>query len=212
MDTVNNHILLPFPPNWKARPDWSRRWSSEIAEGVLGSESRRALRAAPLRSLSFTVLARELTELTRLDDAILAAKKTGLACAPFHGRGYELAEDVFLDGAALTRNWSPAFASWLFLANSADEYEVREITDYAADALTFDDAVGRTYYAGTLCWPLIFGKFTVAQMAGRSGDHAAVKLTITELVSPLSVQLGEVTPPAGGGIGVMAIADDFQLA
>ncbi|MGA2788772.1 MAG: hypothetical protein ABSF60_14730, partial [Verrucomicrobiota bacterium] len=59
---------------------------------------------------------------------------------------------------------------------------------------------------GALAWPVVFGAFTADKEAAVSGMLAQWKVTVTELVSGRSAQIG-ATPAGAAGIGDMKIED-----
>ena len=213
---VNNHVLFPHPADWRTRPEWSRRWENEITDAVTGAETRRALRSQPRVSLAFTITPRTIDERARLSDRVLAATKSGLACAPYHGRAASLDADG--SGTEITvragRTW--AVGDYIFLRASDDSYEVRQLTAVNLAAgiwtLEFADALTAEYPAGAFVWPLIFGAFDAGEMSARSPVVGPIRVTIRELVSLASAQLGAVAPPGGTGIGSMAIGSTFVVS
>ncbi len=211
VDLINNHVLFPELANWSQPPSWRRIWQNMVSSAVTGAESRLAVRSEPRITLSFLITRGQLPEIARFDDRLRAAKKSGLACAPFCGRGYVLQTDCSAAAATLDRDWNSAFAPYVFFSNAAGSYEVRSVTAIADNVVTLDQAVARTYRAGTFCWPLILGKFTCEDFTAFNASVGELKLTITELVSPASAQLGEITEPAGDGIGIMTVADTLEV-
>lgn len=212
VELINNHVLFPEPANWSEKPSWQRRWQNVVSPSITGAESRLGVRAEPRSSLTWRITRSQIVDLACFDDRIRAAKKSGRACSAFHGRGYILQADVTAATAVLDRDWSNAFAPYILFVTSDDLYEVREVVGVDANTITLDDDVARTYGSGSFCWPLIFGKFTCEEMPARTPQHANLKLTISELVSPSSAQLGEVEVPVGSGIGFWHIEDNFVVS
>jgi hypothetical protein len=213
VDLINDHVLLPEFVNWRAPIAWERQWQNNIASAVTGHETRQGLRAQPRVSISFTVTSTSTPNSSRFDDRVRAALKTGKACVPYSGRGYVLQADVDADTAALDRPWKDALGAYVFFRTDAGAYEVRTVIDAVGNDITLDQAVARTYRANTFCWPLIFGKPVVSGgMAARSPKVGGLVLQVQELISPASVQLGAVVPPAGDGIGVWDVGTAFIIS
>lgn len=216
MTLINDHVLFPFTPQWARRPEFSRAWQNAVEPGVLGNETRLGLRAVPRRSLTFETLNLTRPELGQLNDALLAAKKSGLACAPFHGRAATLAADTEGDFLQLVETaWTWRAGDYVFFGDSAG-FEVGRIAvvdiDMGIRLLTLEDALANVYPAGAYCWPLVFGKFSGDGEDARSPSFGPARITITELVSPAAAQLGEVEAPEGEGFGYDAVGVDFAFA
>ncbi len=211
IELVNDHVLFPELANWFEKPLWQRRWQTEISSAVTGAESRIALRAEPRASLTWLVTPVNMPDQAIFDDQIRAAKEGGFACAPYAGRAFILQGDVDADTAGLDRDWPGTFALFVLFITSSGLYEVREVAAAGTDTITLDQAVARTYAAGTFCWPLIFGKFTCEDMPARSPAYGPLKITIEELVSPASEQLGEVVADTSEGIGSWAVGPTLEV-
>lgn len=216
VELVNGHVLLPNPADWSTPPKWSRRWENEIADGVTGAESRAALRAVPRQALSYQITPVGVVAVQMLDDRLRAALKTGLACGPLHGRGGEIMASVVATDTEITVRDTFAWqAGDYFFAGDEEGHDALLVTEAdLADGvwtLTLDEPFTRGRLAGALAWPLLFGKFAVAEMEALTQRLGPVEITLTERTSARSAQLGTVTPPGGAGIGVMAIGSTFII-
>lgn len=208
---INNCVLFPHRPNWGMPPSAKRVWQSEIAASLPGNETRQSLRAVARRQVTFTVTARTLPERARWDGRVNAATKSGLACAPLHGRAAVLAANV------------NAGANLLTLSSSAWNWQAGDYAILIADDLTFDMAAVRVvegnvltladdlhfgWPAQALCWPLIFGKFSAQKMNALDGASGEQKITVAELTSARSVTIGNL-PATVPGIGTATIGSTF---
>lgn len=216
VELVNGHVLLPNSADWSTPPKWSRRWENEIADGVTGAESRAALRATPRQSLNYRLTPASIVTTQMLDDRLRAALKTGLACAPMWGRGCEVAASVLAGVSSITVrdafDWQAG--DYLFLGdeNNSDAMLVTAaVLALGIWTLTLDDPLTLPHLAGSLAWPLLFGKPAVGDLEAVTQRLAPVAITITELVAARAAQLGAVTPPVGTGIGVMAVGSTFII-
>lgn len=214
---VNNHVLFPHAPNWEAPPEWRRRWESEVSGAVTGHEARQALRTVPRRALSWAVTPWTAQEENALEDRIRAASKSGLACTPYWGRGTVLASDCTGTAVGLAADhWSWTVGDHIFLLDATDStapvFNVRQISALTNQQhFTLGAVVSRTFAAGLMVWPLLFGKLRAEGLSQATACRAGVRLRIEEQISPASVPVGEVMPPAGIGIGVMAIGTTFTV-
>src|SRR6187431_2264601 len=93
-EIIDGHVLIPHRANWREQPDWQRAWRTEIGGGLVGHEARIAPRVAPRIRLSWTISARDLQDRALLEARLIAARKSGKACAPYWGRSCVLAADV----------------------------------------------------------------------------------------------------------------------
>ena len=183
---VNGHVLFPDPPNWRERVAWKRSWQTAIASAGRGNENRRGLRRIPRTSLSWLATVQSAEQLAILEARINAALKSGKACAGYWGRAAVLANAVSASTAAL----QPSAWDWgagqyiLFFDFDTAAFDAVLIDDFSSNTLTLHDAVSRTYAAGALCWPMIFGKLQCDQAALRSSNKSEVHLSLTNVIAP----------------------------
>jgi hypothetical protein len=212
--TINNHVLFAQDADWRFAPDWKRRWQTEVSASVTGSQSRRSLRSVARHSLTFQITPTDLNEQVRLDDALRQAKKTGLACAPLHGRACRIEGSFTGTELICGRGWDWQAGDYVHVANDTG-YEVAEVESADYDegdelwTLTLADALIGNYI--NFVRPILFGKFDCTEMTAITPTLGPVRITISELVSSRSVQIG-VTPVAADGIGVMALETTFEVA
>lgn len=214
LSTVNNHILFPHQANWTNPPEWSRRWETEIADAVTGAESRAALRSHPLVSLAWTVTPWSLQEQAQLDDRIRAAKKSGKACAPFWGRASVLQTACNASTAVVQgTHWTWSSGNSIFFLDASNPanpiFRVRQITNVSGQTLTLDASVAHTFPAGSLVYPLLFGKFECEEISVETSRRSEARLKISEMISAASQGLGAAS---SGGIGVMKLGDTFEIS
>lgn len=213
--TVNNHVLFGQSADWRKPPEWTRLWQSEVASAVTGKQSRNSLRATARHSLSFQITPGSEIEQAILDDAIRAAKKLGLACAPFHGRGCRIDGTFTGDELICGRGWDWQAGDFVHVENGSG-FEISEVSAAAYDGgaglwtLTLDDVLTGEYTSYVR--PLIFGKFDCGEMEAITPALGPVKLTIAELTNARTAQIGEVEAPSGAGIGIMSVGSTFQVA
>jgi hypothetical protein len=216
VELVNDHVLLPFLADWSEAPRWSRQWHTEVVDAVTGAESRQALRTNPRVSLRYLISPGGQVSTQLLDDILRAALKSGLACCPMWGRGGELltAVDALATEVQLSDTWPWQAGDYLFLGdeNGAD---VRLVTDadLAGGVWTLTLDSGLVFdHAGGLGWPVLFGKFAAGDVTAASPTFGPVQVTVTEIVSGRTAQVGAVVPDAGAGIGAMAMGSTFEVA
>ncbi len=180
-----------------------------IEDAEFGNESRHAMRAAPRRSVRWKVTPTDIQENAGLIDRILAAKKSGLACAPFFGRGSEIATEV--SGTTLEIEptlWTWAEGDYLILIDDAGNYDVRQVEAIAGETITLDSAVSRSYGCGLFVWPLLFGRFNCDGLNALRAEIGEASLTVQELTSAEAETVGVAGPPIDG-IGGWIIEDTF---
>lgn len=214
---VNNHVLFALDANRKVQPEWSRTGQSDVVAAVTAAESRRAVRVMPRVRLAFQISPVNLAEQIELDNCVMAAMKSGLACAPYHGRSSVLtASAAAVTSITVNNNFSWAVGDYIFLQASNGDYEVRQLTSAVLASgtwtLGFTGALTGDYSAGSMVWPLLFGQFTAEDMAARSAQYGPIKISITELISARTGQVGALVAPGGSGIGSMIIGETFIVA
>lgn len=217
VETVNNHVLFTEPPNWETPVKWERRWRNEVAASLQGGEARMALRSLPRLTLSWRITPWSSVRRNLLEDAIRAARKTGLGCAPYWGRASVLQSACTAAAVALADgHWAWQAGDPIFFQRihspSNIEFEVRTVEDVDGSTLTLDQAVAFTSPAGAFVWPLVFGKFSCPELTAETNWRGGVDLTLSEMTPGRAAQLGSVTPPGGTGIGAMTIGGDFVIA
>jgi hypothetical protein len=210
---INDHVLLAIAPDRRQRPDWSRAWKTEVAAAVTEAETRRALRPQPRVRLDYAITPRNLAEQIELSECVMAARKSGLACSPYHGRSSRLlSEAAESDSVTVDNAFAWAVGDWIFLRHRSGAVEVRQLTAVnLVDqewTLEFADVLEQTYVVGAMVWPILFGEFACDEMTGLSPQTGPLRVSITELESPRATQLGEEEAPSGDGIGTWAVEDD----
>lgn len=211
--TINNHVLFS-QCDWRQLPEWSRTWQTEMSDAVNGKQSRRALCSVARHTLSFTVWTQNIIQQTQLDDAIRQAKKFGLACTPFWGRGCLLPAAQTGDTIQCRRGWDWTAGDYVWLKrDSLVEVTTVATANYNGGTglwtLELNDTLTGSY--SDIVRPLLFGKFNVSDMAARSPQFGPVRITISELTNSRSVQIGELSG-AGPGIGAMGVGSTFVVA
>ncbi len=186
IETINGHVLLPELPNWLSGVELTRRWETEIQETVTGAEDRAALRTVPRLELSYEIDTLTQEQRARLEDRLREAMKSGKAVVPFWGRASDLANAASGTSAELaTTNWPWQTGDHiLFLDLSNLEkpvHTVRQITGKTGLALTLNSALPQSYAAGSLVWPLLFGKPDGESMSLVTGRHGSVSFTLREI-------------------------------
>jgi hypothetical protein len=210
---VNGHVLIPLCANYSSGISRERRWTDEVCESEFGSESRFALSALARNVIGFRVTPTDVQQTSRLIDQILAASKSGLACAPFYGRGIAIATTVTAATLVIEATEYPlAVDDYLILVDDDGNYDVRQIDAIAGDTITLDSAVtsGRSYRAGSLVWPLLFGKFRCENLNALLEEAGEASITIAEQVSLQAATIGTAEPPIDG-IGGWIIGNTFEV-
>jgi hypothetical protein len=117
---VNGSVLLPHPADWIAPVEWQRSWHTGITAAITGAERRQSMWALPREQISWTINALSLEERAQLDERLDAASKSGLACAPYWGRGSTLTADAAQGGNTVhwrkppgPGNWAITRSSWM---------------------------------------------------------------------------------------------------
>ena len=204
---VNGCVLFAHPYVWQTSPAHKRIWQTEIGEALPGGETRQALRAVSRRQLTVLITTCSLAERVRLESRVDAAKKSGFGCAPLHGRCCFLsaganagANSITQDGAA----WNWQAGDYVILLANDQIYDVAAVVNVAGGVLTLATNLNYNWPAQALCWPVIFGKFTADKEAAINGALGEQKITIAELTSGRSVQIG-VTPAQPPGVGQQVI-------
>ncbi|HXG46252.1 MAG TPA: phage BR0599 family protein [Methylomirabilota bacterium] len=204
--TVNNgHVILPHLPDWSFPVEWSREWQTVVNGTVAGGEARASMRQRPLLRLKYTVSAFSHRESAILEDHLRAALLAQKAAVPYWGRGQKLAADVTSTTVTLEPTpYAPAPGDWLFfgdaLAGETDEWDVRQIVAVVGGAITLDSPVSRTYLAGQLCWPMLFGSVTAEQVPLVSSHHGRYTIRFEENVATSLTGVGGATGAGGGAI------------
>lgn len=233
---INGFVVLPHPADWSVKPSWRRRWQTGVATALTGAERRQSLRNMGREQLSYGISALSLEERALLDERLDAATKSSLACCPFWGRGSQVVGDVTANTAVIVEPfWPFAVGDWVFLMDAFRNYDLLQVTEIQhpaptadSDLVTADSAgftadeegiptlmfsvnVSRTYPAGSLIWPMLFGKFSSDKETAGTSWHGDVKVTVTELKARHQLVIG--TPPHGEGVGIgsWAVSSTFKV-
>lgn len=210
--TINNHVLFGQSADWSKPPEWSRTWQMDSTAAVSGKESRNAMRSVARHSLSFQITPGGVVEQSELDDAVRQAKKFGLACAPFWGRGCRIVDTFTGDTLTCGQGWDWQAGDFVYVEN-ASGFEISEVESAEfADGewtLTLADALTGEYTS--FARPLLFGRFSCQDMDAITPKLGTIQISISELTNSRSVQLGEVETPGGAGIGVMEVGSTLVV-
>jgi hypothetical protein len=225
LNIINGCVLFPHMPDWGSAPTNRRVWETNIAEAINGAESRSAMRSVPRRDISFLVTAQSLGERSRLEARMDAALESGFGCAPLHGRSSTLMNaanagsrvNILLN---LGGGWNWKAGDYAMLLQDDLTYDIAAVVNvgltadgnWTADSplpidqptLTLAAPLNWSWNAGMQVRPIVFGKFSCAKQEALNGNLGAVKLTISELTSARSTQIGQLAaqPP---GIGQQVI-------
>lgn len=220
---VNGCVLFPHMSDWRTKPQHKRTWETEIAESLSGAETRTGMRAVPRRSVTFSITA-DLEERVRLEARMDAAAESGYGAAPLHGRASTLMNAAPAGSQAnillnLGGAWSWKAGDYAILILDDVTYDVAPVINatltadgtWTADsglpvdqpALSLAVPLNYSWRANTLVWPVIFGKFSPGKETAMTGRHGAVTITVSELTSGRSAQIGAAAP--GPGVGRQVI-------
>lgn len=212
--TINNHVLFGQSADWRLAPSVSRVWQTETSMAVDGKQSRNSLRSVARYSLSFLITPEDVVAQAKFDDAVRQAKKFGLACAPFWGKGCRIDGTATGTEVVCGRGWNWQAGDFAYVENNLG-FEISEVEAAAYDeetglwTLTLADAVAGDY--SMFVRPLLFGKFACDDMTILSPKTGPLKITINEQTSSRSVRIGDL-PVEAVGIGEMAIGTTFIVA
>ena|SRR5579859_5437410 len=215
MITLNGYTLFPHQADWSTRPSWKRKWQTGVGSGTTGLEQRSALRAQPLHSLTYTVTAASLPLRSRLDARVDQATKSGLAAVPFFGRGAVLEVPAAAGTNSLTLSdavnpWPWQIGDYAVLLGADDTiYDVLAVQNVVGNVLTLAGNLGNTWLSEWVR-PLLFGKFSSEKQTVISPWYTPVKITVTELTSSRSAQIG-ITPAQAPGVGAQVIGRTNKL-
>lgn len=194
VELVNGHVLLATPPNWRQRPSWSRTWQTEVVDAVTGAEDRGALRQVPRIQLSWLVTPLGLAQQQRFEDTLREAVRTGQTAVPYWGAGSVLASAASSGGSGVTVAspfWPFELDDWIILIDLTDPenpvHNVRQVTGTIGSTHSLSSVLTHTFPAGSLVWPLLFGKLAAGdwgQVTNHRGDH---RLTLTEITGSFRV-------------------------
>ena len=184
---INNHVLIPAMPCWSDKIRWSRKWQTQIAGGVTGVESRQALRQIPRQTLSYLAFPRTQAEKAVLIQQIRTAMKTGYAVVPLWPR----ADTISATSSGTTLNvslevWPWAEGDKIFIGTN-DDFEISTVSKSSGTTITLQSSLGKSWAAGTMVYPLFFGKPTVDELDLISPVPGKIKITVSEIVGSFKV-------------------------
>ncbi len=198
IETINGHGLVPEPPNWLSGVELTRRWETEIQETVTGAEERAAMRQVPRLELAYEIAPLTQAQRARFEDRLRAVLKSGQAAVPFWGRASDLASAASGTSAELaTTNWPWQVGDYIFFLDASDlehpVHAVRQITGKTGLALTLNSALPQTFAAGSLVWPLLFGRPVAEDHGLITPRQSATSFTLMELAG--STRAGSASGP-----------------
>lgn len=185
-----DYVLIPHRADWTREPEFSRTWKTTSAQSLSGRELRSRLRLTPVAQLKWTVTTSNEAEEARLEARVIAAKLTGRAAAPWLGRGMTVVSAAS-GSHTITVNsspWFPLAGDWVILLLSSDlsqpVYDVGLVTSAGGGTITIAGTLSRTWAAGSLCYPLIVGDFSLVARAMQMGKVATWDFAIEYNTEP----------------------------
>jgi hypothetical protein len=173
---VAEHYILPHQADWMRTPRIVRSWRSSVAASLDGDEDRLSVRPASWKTLSYEVLPFDHVERAKFEARYVAGLKAGKAAVPLWGRGVAIAENALAgDTSLLLEHDKHRFVAgqYVFIQSSIPaEYEHWDVVLidsiinnpplYPAGAtliLPSSSTLSHDYPAGTMVWPILFGRF-----------------------------------------------------
>ena len=166
--TINGrvYVVLPHLADWSTEPQLSIRWETKVAPGITGAEDRARMRGVPLHGLKWSVTPRDESEEERIEARAQAAKRSGVAAAPWFGRGMVVTSSGTGSSTIPVEAspWIPEAGDWVVLLTGSDasepSYEAFEVLSVASNVITIDGTFSSFWPGGSLCYQLIAGAFS----------------------------------------------------
>jgi hypothetical protein len=209
---INGCVLFPHVNAWRSKPAHKRVWQTGVERGVLGNEARAAMRAVSRRQVSVELQVKD-AERVRLESRIDAAKKSGYGALPLFGRGSYLTAPAAAGAnqvSVTTDAWNWQAGDYIILLVNDQTYDIAAINDVAAGVLTLAANLNFSWLNGWPIRPVLFGGFTADKQTVITGSYAAWRITVAELTSSRSAQIG-VTPPQVPGVGQQVVGKTNKL-
>lgn len=185
-DRVNGVIVIPHWADFSSLPESTRRYRTEIATALDGSESRSALMSDARDEIRWTVTASNREENQHLESRVLLALEDGNASAPWWGRAFVLASDTSGTSVSIQSSpWAPAVGDRVIFMGPPGRaggpiWEVGVVDSISGGtSITLEDPLSNTYKSGSLCWPLITGKFQGVKSEAVNADVCEWQMAIT---------------------------------
>jgi hypothetical protein len=176
--TINglSYVLLPHIADWSTEPQLSIRWETKVAPGITGAEDRARMRGVPLHGLKWSITPRDESEEERIEARVQAAKRSGVAAAPWFGHGMVVTSSGTGSSTIPVEAspWIPEAGDWVILLTGADasqpRYEAFEVLSVASNVITVDGTFSSFWPGGSLCYQLIAGAFSAESHEMLMGD------------------------------------------
>lgn len=204
---INGCVLFPHRFAWRSKPTNRRAWQTDVQMALRGAESRQAMRAVARRTCSVEIFSRD-SERVRLEARIDAAKKSGFGCIPLYGRGSYLTVAAVAGANTVTVTtdaWHWQAGDYIALIADDQTYDVAAVTGVAAGVLTLATNLNFNWANNYCVRPVIFGAFTAEKQSVITGRAAGWRITVAEMTSSRSVQIGITPPPQRPGVGAQKI-------
>jgi hypothetical protein len=199
--TVNDHILFPTRINWRELPSGARSWETAIETTVSGKEERATFRSAARERFFYLIDAADLKENTLLQERILAAMKSGKAACPLWGRGSVLGSTLVDTGTFVPGEWEWQVGDYIFLQHPTqlgeDNWEVRQIVLLEGDYFELDQSSSLELPAGTIVWPIFFGRLQVGNLGAVTSHRGSVTLAFLESADVAGGFVGDCSAASG---------------
>lgn len=197
-------VAWPLVPNWTQPVRETLEFRTEIFTSRDGTETRRALRSTPRRSLEYTALVAD--DRVRSLERLLVRNHKGTFRAAELTRGVRLTGALPVDGTSVTvgsvPEWLIADAQIMVSAGlDARLFTVDSITDLT---VTFTAASDLAFSAGARLSPTAEGRIAASLSTTRpTGQLAAVPVAFEPLPG--------TEPPDEGSVDFAAVFDDREV-
>jgi hypothetical protein len=165
ISTIDGHVLLPHQADWSRVPEQRRVWRSRIESTLSGREERASVRSQPWVVMSYDVLPFSHVERARFEERSRASLKACKLAVPHWGRGAQLLSPVEAENTTVSldrddhgfRKGDHVFIQ-PHVPHQFDEWDVAVVAATNGPDLTFARPLAFGYAAGTMAWPLLYGR------------------------------------------------------
>jgi len=206
--------LLLATPNWAQSLEVSMTLPTAIDKAISARESRRAFATSMRYSLGYTVdffSTRQATDLRLW----LNRLKGETVAVPLWTDAVEISvtanagSDTFAKTATMPVRYG---SEWIVLSDDLSAYEIVVVSAIDAGTVTLVDALAMTWPAGTLLFPLLFGKLAERPQFDAVTDEALSGAIKIQENSPFARRLNPTAvtlPTVGGGVPAFSTAKLF---
>jgi len=178
--TIDDHTLIPYPPDWTHPVDHTLSLGTHIADSLTGHEERAIFHNKPQKSIRYNITSSDISQAFSIQHTLEKALKSTQAAVPIWGRHHRIIaadqKTIVLENPAHTLHTNqPILATNAYGHMKA----LARIETIDSNTLTLDKALG--LLPNDCLVPLLFGRLEDVSVKSLSSNTRTFTIHFTEI-------------------------------